>query len=59
MTLFANKKFCFAGFGTGAFSLAVPSYVTEIAERSIQGALSSCMQVSLVGLAGLATPTSE
>jgi hypothetical protein len=35
-----------AGFGTGAFSLAVPSYVSEIAERSIQGALASCMQVS-------------
>ena len=37
----------FPGFGTGAFSLAVPAYVSEIAESRIQGALGSCMQLSV------------
>ena len=37
----------FLGFGAGAFTLAVPAYVSEIAERSIQGALGSCMQLSM------------
>jgi len=29
-----------SGFGTGAFTLAVPAYVSEIAERSVQVSIS-------------------
>lgn len=45
-SLFLVGRFL-TGFGTGAFTLAVPAYVSEIAERSVQGALGSCMQLSV------------
>ncbi len=45
--MFLSFKNLFPGFGAGAFTLAVPAYVSEIAEISIQGALGSCMQLSM------------
>ena len=43
-TLFYIGRFL-TGFGGGAFALAAPTYVSEIAETSIRGSLGNLMQL--------------